>query len=257
MIFYLPLFALVSWYLGPPQQYVTASVASINSTVNPYNSIAAIPLPAGYKRRPVAAHSFAAWLRALPLKKDRTVYLFNGQPRANQAKPFAVVDISTGNKDLQQCADVVMRLRAEYLYAEQQFAAIDFTDNNQHHYRLPANPSRAAFMQYLENVFAFCGTASLEKQLTPLKNMQELEAGDVLIKGGSPGHAMLLADLAVNDSGDIIYLLVQGYMPAQDMHIVNNPLQPALGPWFSAKDDPIETPDWRFTKKQWRKWPVN
>jgi hypothetical protein len=43
---------------------------------------------------------------------------------------FAVMDLPVGNKDLQQCADAIMRLRAEYLYRPGQFNSIRFYDNN-------------------------------------------------------------------------------------------------------------------------------
>ena len=72
------------------------------------------------------SNSFAQWLLHVPLKKDKTVYLFNGSVKKNQAAQFAVLDVSTGNKNLQQCADAVMRLKAEYLFAKQQFNAIIF-----------------------------------------------------------------------------------------------------------------------------------
>src|ERR1700730_2514101 len=83
------------------------------TTENPYPLISDIPLPHGYWKIPVYEHSFANWLRKIRLKKSKTVYLYNGKPKANQMAQFAVLDISTGKKDLQQCADAVLRLRAE------------------------------------------------------------------------------------------------------------------------------------------------
>ncbi|RYY42631.1 MAG: hypothetical protein EOO06_20895 [Chitinophagaceae bacterium] len=89
-------------------------------------TIQKIPLPAGYKRISHPLHSFAGWLRDLPLKEDKTVYLYNGQLKRNQSAQFAVLDVSVGNRDLQQCADAVMRLRAEYLFERQQYSSLLF-----------------------------------------------------------------------------------------------------------------------------------
>lgn len=225
---------------------------------NPYATIAAIPVPNGFYRMQTDSGSYAAWLQRLPLKKNKTVCLFNGHPKANQTAQFAVIDISTGNKDLQQCADAVMRLRAEYLYSQKIWAAIDFADNNHTHYRLPAGANRALFNQYLEKVFSYCGTASLERQLESVTDFKKLEAGDVLIKGGAPGHAMQVMDIAINKEGKRLYLLAQSYMPAQDMHVVINPANSRFSPWYEADDQPIiETPEWRFIKPCLKKWPTD
>ena len=89
----------------------------VGTGVNPYATIGAIPLPAGYHRVVEGDGSFAAWLRMVALKKGTTVYLYNGKPKVNQDAQFAVLDVSVGHEDLQQCADAVMRLRAEYLYS--------------------------------------------------------------------------------------------------------------------------------------------
>src|SRR5215216_2798811 len=86
--------------------------------VQPYDSIIAISLPVGYERIKVQPGSFGEWLRKTPLKKDKSVHLYNGQLKRNQSAQFAVVDIPVGDKDLQQCADAVMRLRAEYLFSQ-------------------------------------------------------------------------------------------------------------------------------------------
>jgi hypothetical protein len=229
---------------------------SLFPATNPYTSIAAIPLPGGYKRVAADTGSFAYWLGQRPLKKNKTVYLYNAVPKANQYAQFAVLNIPVGNKDLQQCADAVMRLRAEYLYERRRFDDIDFTDNANTHYRLPASASRVVFEQYLEKVFASCGTASLEKQLVPVNNFLQIAAGDVLIKGGSPGHAMLVMDVAENAAGKKIYLLAQSYMPAQDIHVVVNTGNPVLSPWYAAGTNPlIETPEWIFAQHHLRKWP--
>ncbi len=223
---------------------------------NPVKTIADILLPPGFKRIIAAPGSFAAWLRMLSLKKDKTVYLYNGDRKKNQSAQFAVVDISVGSKDLQQCADAVIRMRAEYLYSHHRFAEIDFTDNNQIHYRITDNTSRNEFNQYLEQVFSRCGTLSLSRQLDAVNDFTSVEPGNVLIKGGSPGHAMMVMDVAVDGSGRKIYLLAQSYMPAQDIHIVVNPANRALSPWYEVRDSFIPTPEWSFETSQLKKWPV-
>ncbi len=93
---------------------------------NSYAKIAHIPLPLGYEREPSEEKSFAAWLLQLPLKKSNTVYLYDGTEKQNQTAQFAVLNISVGKKNLQQCADAVMRLRAEYLFDNKRFGEINF-----------------------------------------------------------------------------------------------------------------------------------
>ena len=78
--------------------------------------------PTGYVRENCHNNSFAAYLRTLPLlPKGSKVLLHNGREKSNQAAAFAVVDMEIGNRDLQQCADAVIRLRAEYLWKHKPF----------------------------------------------------------------------------------------------------------------------------------------
>ncbi len=81
--------------------------------------------PAGFERLDAAEGSFGAWLRRLPLHPGRPpVHLYDGARKANQGAHHAVLDIDVGRRDLQQCADAVMRLRAEYLLARGRGAAV-------------------------------------------------------------------------------------------------------------------------------------
>jgi hypothetical protein len=230
---------------------------------NPYPTVGAIPVPAGFHRLPAGRPSFAGWLRALPLKKDRRVHLYNGVLKAYQGAQFAVVDVSVGHSDLQQCADAVMRLRAEYCYANHDLSAIDFVSEQGTRFFFPEwarhrpdSTSRKSFDIYLDRVFMYCSTRSLEKQLVS-KQLAAVEAGDVLIRGGAPGHAMIVIDVAEDSSGRRIFLLAQSYMPAQDIHIVIDPTDGGLSPWYSAGPigNRIETPEWTFTTNQLRTWP--
>lgn len=217
--------------------------------------VADIPLPPGFKRIPASPGSFAAWLRTVKIRKDSKVYLYDGSLKRNQKAQFAVLDVSVGRKDLQQCADAVMRLRAEFLYEQKRYGEISFADNNGKKYNCPAAPSRNEFDRYLEKVFACCGTASLEKKLRPVPVFQEIKAGDVLIKGGFPGHAVIVIDVATDSADNKIYLMAQSYMPAQDIHILVNP-DDELNPWYSATSpNPfIYSPEWTFSKKHLRRW---
>lgn len=220
-----------------------------------YSAIKEIPLPPGYERVPADAHSFTAWLRNRRLRSDNTVYLYNGLVKRNQGAQFAVLDISVGREDLQQCADAVMRLRAEYLYEEQRWKEIVFKDNASHPYSYRHGKDRVAFDRYLRTVFAYCGTASLEKQMRLVSRLQDIQAGDVLIKGGFPGHAVMVMDVAQNGKKEKIYLLAQSYMPAQDIHLLKNPMDPRNSPWYKvAENQDIITPEWVFEHNRLRSW---
>lgn len=55
-----------------------------------------IPTPPHFKRVNAEVGSFSYWLRHTKLKKDHTVYLYNGNKKRNQQAQYAVLDISIG-----------------------------------------------------------------------------------------------------------------------------------------------------------------
>ncbi len=223
------------------------------SIENPYKQIEAIPLPVGFSR--TQTDSFAAYLRNIGLKADKTVYLYNGMPKANQTAQYALLNISVGNKDLQQCADAAMRLRAEYLYQQKKIDEIVFYDNDKTAYRFLPPYNREHFTKYLDKVYGMCGSSSLSKQLKPVDDFSFIQPGDVIIRGGFPGHAVMVMDVAENKAGEKIYLLAQSYMPAQDIHILINPMDADISPWYRANgSEIIETPEYSFTKKELMRW---
>jgi hypothetical protein len=222
---------------------------------NPFHTINAISLPEGFARVKADSNSFAGWLRRVALKEDKTVYLFDGRLKYNQQAQFAVLDISVLHKDLQQCADAVMRLRAEYLFAAKQFNAISFADNAPTAYTFHPPYSRGNFMLYMERVFGRCGSASLSKQLKTVSDFSTIQPGDVLIRGGFPGHAVIVMDVAENAAGKKIFMLAQSYMPAQDIHLLVNPADDNLSPWYEDDEaQKIVTPEYLFYKRELKSW---
>ncbi len=226
--------------------------------------------PQGFVRVGAAEGSFGAWLRGLPLLPGRPdVLLYDGRRKGNQEAQHAVVDIDVGDRDLQQCADAVMRLRAEYLAASgrDDEIAFDFTSGDEARWvryrdgwrpvvrgnavtwRQSARPAsgRDAFRAYLDMVFTYAGTASLSRELDPVGDPEDVRPGDVFIQGGFPGHAVLVADVAEDpESGRRVFLLLQSYMPAQQIHVLRNPASP-LSPWYPARfGQLLVTPEWTF-----------
>ena len=248
-------FLLITFNCG---QVENDSVADSSHELIPaisYKTIGEIKVPDGCKRIPYAAGSFGEWLQSVPLRKDDHVYLYNGVLKRNQTAQFAVLDITVGKKDLQQCADAVMRLRAEYLFSQRRFDEIRFSDNAGKIYEWKGANNRINFANFLEKVFGFCGSASLEKQLDTVGSIYEIKTGDVFIRGGFPGHAMIVVDVAADDKGNKYFILAQSYMPAQDIHIVRNPMDVRLSPWYKVSDsNVIITPEWKFYKNQLRQW---
>jgi hypothetical protein len=199
--------------------------------------------------------SFGEWLRNVPLKKDKMVRLYNGKLKENQLVQFAVLDVTVGKENLQHCADAIMRLRAEHLYQQNRMNEIVFYDNTPRAYRAPHNSDRTKFEIYLEKVFSMCGTASLANQLKPIREFEKMEPGDILIKPGFPGHAVIVVDVATNSSGQKIYLLAQSFMPAQDIHILQNFNQDQLNPWYLLDSHAeIQTPQWNFLPSELKRF---
>ena len=244
--------------LGGCQTAPAESVQKINT--NPQKpvlvKVSDIPPPEGSQRISGKDSGFARWLRNIPVKKDNTVYLYDGRIKANQNAQYAVLNIPVGNKDLQQCADAVMRLRASWLYSEGDYSAIRFADNNGRMYTCPPRPDSLHFERYLETVYSYCGTISLSRQLRTVA-FKDIQPGDVLIQGGSPGHAVIVMDVAVEPGTyKKYYMLAQSYMPAQNIHILKNPSDAARSPWYSADEANhlILTPEWKFTKNDLKRW---
>jgi hypothetical protein len=227
--------------------------------------------PPGFQRLVVAQGSFAHWLRGLPVKPGRPpVRLHDGRLKENQRAHEVVLDVDVGRRNLQQCADATLRLRAEFLRAagEDDHICFRFTDGTPASWtewrdgrrprvtgptrRLvwqpgaPRDDSYRSFRGYLDVVFNYAGTFSLARELLPVAEAGRIEAGDLFIQGGFPGHAVIVVDVAEDRAGRRAVLLAQSYMPAQDIHVLRNPGTPD-SPWYVVeRDQTLVTPEWTF-----------
>lgn len=88
-------------------------------------------IPEGFARVQTDSNSFTHYLRLLPLKAaGEKVRLYSGKIKSSEGVYCAVVDLPVGNKDLHQCADAVIRLRAEYLWQQKKYKEIHFNFTN-------------------------------------------------------------------------------------------------------------------------------
>ncbi|GAB4145822.1 MAG: hypothetical protein Fur0041_20330 [Bacteroidia bacterium] len=118
-----------------------------------------------------------------------------------------------------------------------------------------SNPSdHAVFRNYMNEIFMYAGTLSLEKEMRQVP-VSSVMPGDIFIKGGSPGHAVTVVSVAVNKEGKRIFMLAQSYMPAQEMHVLKNPNNTTISPWYPADfGNILETPEWDFNSNQLRRF---
>ena len=225
-----------------------------------YIDVKSIPTPDNYKRIKISDSSFGQYIRNLKLKTtDNLVYLYDGTLKANQSPQFAVLNIDVGKQDLQQCADAVMRLRAEYLFSRKQFQDIhfNFLSDGKPRYFLKYSKndlSYKKFRKYMNYIFMYANTSSLKNEMYPVKNIYDIEIGNVFIQGY--GHAVTVMDIAEHiETKKKIFLLSQSYMPAQEIHILKNPQNAQLSPWYElGKNDILDTPEYQFNWSDLRKF---
>ena len=231
--------------------------------------------PIGYQRKPYGANSFATFLRGIKLKPmGSPVLLYDGSKKRTPVQA-SVLDMAILPQDLIQCADAVIKLRAEYLYSQKAYDKISFELTNGmlvpfskfakgERVKVAGNKTtwvtgnykkgngRDVFDEYLKFIYIYAGTISLSKQLHKA-NVNDIEIGDVFVQGGSPGHAIIVVDLAINkDTGKKIMMLVQSYMPSQELHVLISSLD--ISPWYEVNDAVLITPEWIFKKGSLKTW---
>jgi len=227
------------------------------------------PTPEGWARVGAEAGTLTMWLRHLPIREDRTsVRAYDG--RTLRAPSAAVVAMDVGARDLQQCADTAIRLLSEYRWVGGRADELSWTFTSGDRTAFAdwkagerfviagsrverrtgdARPNtRATFRSWLDLVFTYAGTRSIAREGRAVPGA--IESGDVFVAGGSPGHAVVVLDVATHPDGRRAALLGQGFMPAQELHVLDGrgvSTDVIDGVWFvlpEASDDLIDTPSW-------------
>ena len=234
-------------------------------------------LPEGYTRLEAGNGELSSFLTTLSLKPaDSNVLLYDGSSKLGQDSHVAIFDLDIGDRDLQQCADSAIRIYAEYYWSLGEFDKIAFhltngflmeyikwrdgmrlvVDGNDVSWskKKTYDDSYEEFRNYLNMVFAYAGTLSLSQESSSI-SINEALPGDMFLEGGSPGHCIMIVDVAVDSNGNKCFLLAQGYMPAQEFHIIKNPLHED-DPWYYANEItyPLETPSWSFGENSLVRW---
>jgi hypothetical protein len=231
--------------------------------------------PAGFTRVQNEEGSFGAFLRTLPLLPEGALVVdYRGRPLYNAGhhpSVVSIVDLDIGDKDLQHCADVIVRLHAEWRFGKgERDMTYRAVSGQPLSYRGYAAGDRAVpegtrismqrmagahnaddhvfFRGWLTDVFNWVGTASLERDATKVIGIADVRPGDFFVKSGSPfGHSVLILDVAKDTKGRTALLLGQSFMPAQSFQILK-PASPSAdgGVWFvvDAGDIAVDTPFW-------------
>jgi len=243
-----------------PYQYLDAQGMTLESRIN---------VPEGYERKLAEEGSLTEFLRTYSLKEhDSPVLLYDGSEKWSQAAHVAVFTLPIEERDLQQCADSIMRVYAEYYWSAQKYEKIRFhftngflaeygkwregyrisVEGNQVSWVKSANydDSYETFVKFMRMVFTYAGTLSMEQEAKTI-SVEEARVGDVILKGGSPGHVVMIVDMCENEEGEKAFLLAQGYMPAQEFHVLKNPAHEE-NPWYYEEElaGSIRTPEYGF-----------
>jgi hypothetical protein len=196
---------------------------------------------------------------------------YRGRLVANQSKHIAIVNYDVGDRDLQQCADAMMRLRAEFLFSSGRYhdIAFHFTNGKLYPYkdflagRRPrsngsisavgsadkAPVNHATLRQYLDIVYTYASTISLGLDLQPAS---DFAIGTIILAPGSPGHCCIITDERIAPDGTRRFKLAESYMPAQSIYILKNPVDGTA--WHALKKGAIETASYRFTEYDLKKF---
>lgn len=234
------------------RSYESLSMVESTPMINDYGKtiLERFDVPAGYERVQLKSGSFGEYLRTLNLKPEGApARMYDGRIKPNPNIYVSVIDMPISPKDLQSSADAIIRLKSEYLFANQNFDKISFHGNKTRYSFAEfsqGDTSKSKFQEYLDYVMEQVSTPSFCADLTFVK-LKDIQVGDIFVQQNSPnGHAVIVVDLAKNSGGEKVFLLAQSYQPAQEIQIISNPSRDDISPWYEAKEGAMLTPEWRF-----------
>lgn len=233
--------------------------------------------PVGFKRVAAKRGSFAHWLRGLPVapkgtpvaSADSSVVLAADHPNL-----AAVIALQPHNSTLLSGANIMLRVRAEYCWAagDKDRLVFHFTSGQaasweawaaglrpmadgrsiRFHNTAIVDDSRESFCGYLEMVFSYASSMSLLDDTRRVED-DTIAAGDIFLRPGRQGHALMVLDVAANSRGQVRVLLGEGGTPAQTFHVICNDNGSA---WFPiTRSQPIDLGGRGvFGIKQLRRW---
>jgi len=197
--------------------------------------------PRGFTRVEASQGSYAEWLRQMPLlPPDADALDWTGRLALSAAEVGGVLDWRLLGR-AEQCADIALRLAAEYARVKKEDDRIAFrslsgetitwtawrngryainSDGSAivYHPGVGLQDTRSAFDDFLRFVMTYANTASIKRDW-PVAGARDLRIGDVLVQPGCPGtglgHLSVVVDLCENVSGERLYLFIDGFTPAR------------------------------------------
>lgn len=238
-----------------------------------------------YKRISVNVGSFAEYLRNFKLREYAVKPLAYDPESSslvnNESAPaVSVLALDLINKgNLQQSSQSLIRLYAEYLYANSRYSDIAFNllttplfkcdfetwsnggrlkvDGNQvswcidhndscGHKDVELGTSAGTFRYYLQNVMMHSNTSSFVTNMDKI-SVSDAAIGDVIVFSDAPSDPVIIMDMAENQSdGSKIYIMARGGTPASEIYIVRNEQDANLNPWHKLSDIPESASVYRF-----------
>jgi hypothetical protein len=222
-------------------------LTSIFTSLYSQSTIRDIPLTSeSFNRVNVEQGSFAEHLRnmsLLPPGSDVLNYK-DGIFKSGQDTAVAyVVDLDIRGRRLEQCMDILVRLYAEYLWKSNRlgelrlplpggywlkwvdwregyrpiFKGIDVSLKKTSH----PDTSLKTYQSYLNMVYSEAHTQQFYHAYQSL-DRNTVEIGDIVIRKGSKGHAVMIVDLAKNENGEYVALVGNGDTPACQFFLLNH-----------------------------------
>lgn len=232
-----------------------------NGDYTPEN-ISAIRCPDEYSRIRLDESSLSDYVRKLPLKPVGSDVLTHEGRIIHPADEITAVINWKKPSRVQQCADVAIRLHAEFLRSKGKIGSIKYKtlDGTLISYKkwlsgsysldssgsIKYTPSVSKksdngieFENYLQFVMTYANSSSLARDL-PVVNEKDLLPGDIYIQPdvsgrGGIGHVSIVLDICENSQIQRLYLFGYGFIPAQDFHLPRPGSRQGIGSWFTLE----------------------
>ncbi len=233
--------------------------------------------PPGFSRIAVPKGSFAEWLRHMPvLAEGSPVKTARGRIVLAGDHPnlAAVIVLQPHRRGLLNSANMMIRLKAEHAWSagDVERLGFHFTSGQTLRWRSwtrglrplrdaagvrfirteAAGDGREQFCRYLETLFGHTSNTSLLDDTRPAMD-RTLAVGDIFLRPGRDGHAVMILDVATDSRGGVRVLLGQGGSPVRTFHVLRSDGGSA---WFpiSRSQGLVLAGEAEFTMNDLRHW---